>query len=190
MARTPRRKSPVSVGEVLLWVLFFLLLVPAGAVGWAIGNSGSGTKTVTVTVGAASTTTAASTTSGAATATAAPATTATATSRPAATTTATVAAGGNAAQGKALFSSLGCGACHTFAPAGASAKIGPDLDTRPALDAKTAKMPLAAFVRESIVKPNAFVAPGYAKGIMPTTFASLPKTKLDTLVAFIVAGKK
>jgi cytochrome c2 len=163
----------------MLWVLFFALLVPAGAVGWAIGNStAGGTKTVTVTAAAAATTTTPTST---ATAT----TTATVKTTPAATTTATVAAGGTAAQGKALFSSLGCGACHTFAPAGASAKIGPDLDTRPAIDAKKAHMALAAFVRESIVKPNAFIAPGYKAGIMPTTFASLPKAKLDALVAFV-----
>src|SRR5260221_683583 len=38
----------------MLWVLFFALLVPAGAVGWAIGHY-TGHNTVTVTAGAATT---------------------------------------------------------------------------------------------------------------------------------------
>src|SRR3954451_22983483 len=31
---------------------------------------------------------------------------------------------GNAANGKAVFMSTGCGACHTFTPAGTSGKVG------------------------------------------------------------------
>ena len=32
-------------------------------------------------------------------------------------------------------------------------------------------MQLAAFVRQSIVDPNAYVSPGYSKGLMPATTA-------------------
>ena len=50
-------------------------------------------------------------------------------------------------------------------------------------------MSLAAFVRQSIVDPNAYVPQGYASGVMPLTFgASLSKTQLADLVAFIVSG--
>ena len=46
-------------------------------------------------------------------------------------------------------------------------------------------MQLAAFIRESIVNPNAYIAPGYPKSVMPQTFGStLTKTQLgkfDTL---------
>lgn len=161
----------------MLWLLFTALLFPAGVVGWAVGHyTAGGHKTVTVTVSAPPTTTAATTT--AATTTAA-----------ATTATTTAAAAGDATKGKAVFASAACGACHTFKPAGASATVGPDLDTKPATDAKAAKMPLAAFVRESIVNPDAFISPRYAKGIMPTTFGTqLSKTQLDDLVAFIAAG--
>ena len=38
------------------------------------------------------------------------------------------ASSGNAAAGKALFISTGCGACHTFTPAATTGKIGPNLD--------------------------------------------------------------
>ncbi len=159
-----------------MWVLFVLLLFPAGVVGWAVGHytghQGGGTRTVTVSA-------------------AAPATTTT----PAATTTAkaaptTTAAAAPTAAGKAIFTSAGCAACHTFKAAGATGKIGPDLDTAPAIDAKKDNMALAAFVRESIVSPNAFIAPGFTKGLMPQTFATtLSKAKIDTLVSFIVGGK-
>jgi mono/diheme cytochrome c family protein len=171
-----RPKPIVAVGEVVMWVLFVLLLFPAGVVGWAVGHytghQGGGTRTVTVSA-------------------AAPATTTT----PAATTTAkaaptTTAAAAPTAAGKAIFTSAGCAACHTFKAAGATGKIGPDLDTAPAIDAKKDNMALAAFVRESIVSPNAFIAPGFTKGLMPQTFATtLSKAKIDTLVSFIVGGK-
>jgi hypothetical protein len=52
-------------------------------------------------------------------------------------------------------------------------------------------MPLAAFVRQSIVDPNAYVPQGFAQGVMPPTFgSSLSKTQLADLVAFIVSGAK
>jgi mono/diheme cytochrome c family protein len=172
-----RPKPIVAVGEVLMWVLFVLLLFPAGVVGWAVGHytghQGGGTRTVTVSATAPATTTAA-----------APTTT---TAKAAATTTAAAAP---TAAGKAIFTSAGCAACHTFKAAGATGKVGPDLDTAPAVDAKKDNMALAAFVRESIVSPNAFIAPGYTKGLMPQTFATtLSKAKIDTLVSFIVGGK-
>ena len=38
------------------------------------------------------------------------------------------ASGGNAAAGKAVFASAGCGGCHTLAAAGTSGNVGPNLD--------------------------------------------------------------
>jgi len=168
--RRNRPKPIVALGEILVWLLFALLLAPAGAIGWAVGHytgHQGGTRTVTVTVGGATTATTA----------AAPTTTA-------ATTTAAAAA--PSANGKAIFISSGCGACHTFKAAGTSAKVGPDLDTAPAKDAKAAGMALDAFVKQSIVDPNAFIAPGFPKGVMPATFgSSLGAAKIDALVAYI-----
>jgi cytochrome c551/c552 len=178
VARRNRPRPIVAVGEVVMWILFALLLVPAGFAGWAIGHytGHHGTRTVTVSAGVD---TAAGSTS-ATTATTAPA-----------TSTAAASGGANAAAGKPVFISSGCGACHTFAPAGTNASVGPNLDTAPSADAKTAGMPLAAFVQESIVDPNKFIAKGFPKGVMPTTFgSSLSKTQLADLVAFVVAGAK
>ena len=185
MARPNRREAKATAGEALLWLLFVTLLVPAGLAGWVIGHDTAGGKrtvTRTVTV-AAQATTAATTTAAAPPATTAPATTA--------ATTTNAAAAGNPAQGKAVFVSSGCGACHTFKPAGTSATIGPDLDTKPALDAKKDNLQLAAFLRESIVSPNAYISSGYPKGVMPQSFGTtLTKTQLADLVAFITAGGK
>jgi cytochrome c oxidase subunit 2 len=95
--------------------------------------------------------------------------------------------GGGAGLG--AFNSNGCSACHTFKPAGSTATTGPDLDNLPAY-ARRAGKPLAAFVRESIVDPNAYIEKGYQPNIMPSTFKSLPKQQLDALVQFLTGGKK
>jgi cytochrome c oxidase subunit 2 len=90
--------------------------------------------------------------------------------------------------GKSVFAANGCASCHTLQAAGASGKVGPDLDKLPAY-AKQAGKPLEDFVRESIVDPNAYVQPGFPKGVMPP-FATLPKDQLDSLVSFLIASSK
>ena len=179
----PRRRNPwTSTGEVLLWVLFTLLLVPAAFAGWAVGHytslGGKPSATVVHTVTAGGQTTAATTT------TAAPTTSA------ATTTSPSGGGGGNAAAGKAVFASAGCAACHTFKPANSTGTIGPDLDTAPAQSAKDDNnMNLSAFIKESIVNPDAYIAKGYSKGIMPTNFGSqLSAKQINDLVAFIDSG--
>ena len=91
--------------------------------------------------------------------------------------------------GKAVFTDNGCDSCHTFTPAGAKAKIGPDLD-KLQQEAQRAGQPLEQFIRQSIVDPNAYVEPGYPKNIMPGTFASLPKAQLQALVTYLSGAKK
>jgi cytochrome c551/c552 len=159
-------------------VLFAALLFPAGFAGYAVGHytslgKSSSTVVHTVTLG---------TTSAPSTTTSAPTTTS------AATTSAS--GGGNAAAGKAVFAANGCAACHTFQPANSTGTIGPNLDTAPAQDAKADNnMALAAFIKESIVNPDAYIAKGFTKGIMPTTFGkSLSATQLNDLVAFLLSG--
>jgi hypothetical protein len=50
-------------------------------------------------------------------------------------------------------------------------------------------MQLPDFIEESIKDPDAYIAKGYSKGIMPTTFGnSLSSKQLHDLVAFIVSG--
>jgi len=91
-----------------------------------------------------------------------------------------------AAPGKAIFSTQGCGACHTYQPAGqeANGTIGPDLD-KLADYAKKANQPLEAFTHESIVDPNKYVEKGYPKNVMPKSYESLPPKDLKDLVDFL-----
>ena len=91
--------------------------------------------------------------------------------------------------GLAVFNNNGCGGCHTFKPASSKGTVGPDLDDLSA-SAKKAGQPLEEFVRDSIVDPNAYVAPGYPPNVMPKTFGSLPKSQLDALVQYLVTGGK
>jgi cytochrome c oxidase subunit 2 len=89
--------------------------------------------------------------------------------------------------GKQVFTgSAGCGGCHTLADAGTAGKVGPDLGQ--ALKGKD-----MAFIRESIVNPNAEIAKGFGKGIMPGNFGqTLTKPQLDALVTYLsdVTNKK
>jgi len=99
--------------------------------------------------------------------------------------------GGRSAQvaaGKAVFTGAGgCGACHTLKDAGATGTVGPDLD-KVAADAQKAGKALTAYVMESIVDPNAYIVPGFPKGVMPPDFkTTLTAKQIDDLVAYITA---
>jgi cytochrome c oxidase subunit II len=94
------------------------------------------------------------------------------------------AAAAGSAQGKTLFTQQ-CGTCHALADAGTTAEVGPDLDE--ALPGQSAD-----FIRESIVNPNAEIAPGFQPNVMPSTFGeSLSQQQLDSLVDYLLqtAGK-
>jgi cytochrome c oxidase subunit II len=95
-----------------------------------------------------------------------------------------------AAAGLSVFKANNCASCHTLSAAQATGTIGPDLD-KLVTYARQAKQPLAAFVHESIVDPDAYVQPGYSKGLMPTTFGqSLSKTQLASLEQFLVQSAR
>jgi len=93
--------------------------------------------------------------------------------------------GGGAAapSGEELFTSNGCSGCHTLAAAGATAKVGPDLGKLGKVD--------AAFIRKSIVDPNAEVTKGYQANIMPQDFGTkLSKEELDALVKYLLESQQ
>jgi mono/diheme cytochrome c family protein len=99
------------------------------------------------------------------------------------TTTPTAAPPGDAKAGAVLFTSQGCGGCHTFKPAATNGTIGPDLD-KLAEYAKTANQPLAAFARESIANPTAYVEKGY-QPTMPNFGDTLSAKQISDLVAYL-----
>lgn len=94
----------------------------------------------------------------------------------------------SATGGLAVFQKNGCASCHTFTPASATGKIGPDLDKLKE-DAKQANRgSLTAFVHESIVDPGAYIQPGY-QNLMPPTFGQqIPPAQLDQLVQYLVSN--
>ena len=94
-----------------------------------------------------------------------------------------------AADGKTLFTdgngdSIACGSCHTLADAGTSSQTGPDLDA--VLAGKD-----AAFIKESIVDPNAEIAKGFAEGLMPPNYGeTLTPAEIDALVTYLADATK
>jgi cytochrome c oxidase subunit II len=101
-------------------------------------------------------------------------------------------AGGQAALGESVFKSAqsGCASCHTFKPAGATGKIGPDLDKLKQYAQKAGK-PLDQFIRESIVDPNAYIEQGYQKDVMPPNFGqTLKPNEIDALMQYLSQGAK
>ena len=90
------------------------------------------------------------------------------------------AAGGQlAADGQQIFDEQGCSGCHTFAAAGATETVGPDLDE--VLPQRSPKE-----IQQSIVDPDAELSPGFGRGVMPDTFEeALSPDELDTLVRYL-----
>ena len=100
-------------------------------------------------------------------------------------------AGGAAPDAKTLFTngkdSTGatpCGACHTLSEAGTTGTTGPNLD-------QVLKGKDEAFIKESIEKPDAEIAPGFSKGIMPPNYGStLSAAEIDAIVKFLSQATK
>ncbi|MSQ26242.1 MAG: c-type cytochrome [Dehalococcoidia bacterium] len=98
--------------------------------------------------------------------------------------------GGNpAAAGKAKLATLPCGACHTISGfPGFGGAVGPNLTTvgsvaatrKPGTDA-------AAYIRESIVNPAAFIAPNFPNAMPPGLLAE--GKDLDNVVAYLLSLK-
>jgi len=87
--------------------------------------------------------------------------------------------------GLAVFQENGCGGCHTFKAANATGTVGPDLDKLPQEAQKAHRGALAAFIEESIVKPQAYLEPGYPDA-MPHIFGTqIPSDKLKQLVQYL-----
>jgi cytochrome c oxidase subunit 2 len=100
--------------------------------------------------------------------------------------------GAGASGGAAIFTSSGCAACHTFsAIPDAVGKVGPSLDNL-SESAKAAGQPLEDFIRQSIVDPNAYIAPGYQPGVMPGTYnhTIVPHSNIDVLVHYLATNTK
>ena len=95
---------------------------------------------------------------------------------------------GDAKAGATLFTSQGCGGCHTFKAAGTNGTVGPDLDKLTEY-AKTANQgSLAAFTQESIANPSAYIEKGFANA-MPNFGATLSDKQIADLVAYVTENQ-
>jgi cytochrome c551/c552 len=84
-----------------------------------------------------------------------------------------------AAEGETLFTDLGCGGCHTLQAAGSTGTTGPVLD-------ETLSDKDEAYIRQSIVDPNAEIASGFGPDIMPQDYGQdLTPQEIDALVAYV-----
>ncbi|HET9678069.1 MAG TPA: c-type cytochrome [Solirubrobacterales bacterium] len=92
------------------------------------------------------------------------------------------AGGGEASEGAQIFTSTGCGSCHTLAAAGSTGTTGPDLNEFLAPDDTTAG------VEEMIVHPNLELAEGYPANVMPQNYGqTLSKAEVQELSEYLVA---
>ena len=86
--------------------------------------------------------------------------------------------------GKDSTGATPCGSCHTLSDAGTNGTTGPDLD-------QVLKGKDAAFIKQSIVQPDAEIAQGYGKGIMPPNYGStLSGAEVDALVKYLSEATK
>ena len=90
---------------------------------------------------------------------------------------------GDPAAGREIFTTTAqpaCASCHTLADAGATGTVGPNLD-------EVLKGKDAAFIRESIVEPDAQVAEGFSAGVMPKDYGEkLDDKQIADLVAYLL----
>jgi mono/diheme cytochrome c family protein len=106
--------------------------------------------------------------------------------------------GTSPAAGKAVFTGIGgCGSCHTFAAAGTTGTVGPDLDQRLRSDCalpasmKLRGATLAKCIKTAIVDPYKFLPSGYAAGVMPSNFGTkLKPNEITALVNFLSTAAK
>jgi mono/diheme cytochrome c family protein len=88
--------------------------------------------------------------------------------------------------GEQIFTAAGCAGCHTFSPAGSNGTIGPNLNDLAAAAAKREPGKSAEeYVRESLLKPEAFLAPGFGNA-MPSFEGRLTDKQIQALVDYLL----
>jgi mono/diheme cytochrome c family protein len=99
------------------------------------------------------------------------------------------------AAGRTAYLTNYCGVCHTLAAAGARGVFGPSHEHIGRTAAQRSADPAyrggattaAGYLRESIVTPAAYFAPGTANGRHPMPpYAHLPRAEVDALVYFLL----
>ena len=102
---------------------------------------------------------------------------------------------GDAAAGQQIFeqsmagSLTGCAACHSVEPG--VDLVGPSLANIGAeAGSRVSGTSAEAYMRQSIVEPNAYIVEGYGEGIMPAGYGDqLTEGELNDLVAYLLSLK-
>lgn len=85
--------------------------------------------------------------------------------------------------GAQLFTSIGCGGCHTLSAANSAGNTGPNLNESLATDDDTQG------IEEMIIHPNSEVVEGYPPNVMPQSYGeSLSESEVHELAEFLVAS--
>jgi mono/diheme cytochrome c family protein len=100
----------------------------------------------------------------------------------------TKAATGDAKAGATLYTSQGCGGCHTFKAAGTNGTVGPDLDKLAEYAKKADQGSLDEFTKESIANPSAYIEKGYPNA-MPNFGSTLSAKQIADLVAYLTENQ-
>lgn len=94
-----------------------------------------------------------------------------------------------ASSGEQVFSAAGCGACHTLSAAGSTADVGPSLDDFDAAARSRPGQSPQAYVRQSIVDPDALVVESFRAGVMPRDYSRrLKRGQVDALVDYLLGA--
>jgi mono/diheme cytochrome c family protein len=82
--------------------------------------------------------------------------------------------------GAQVFASQGCGSCHVLAAAGSGGTTGPNLDESLKAGVTVDK------IHEMVVDPNAEIAQGYPRDVMPQNYEeTLSEKELEDLVQYL-----
>lgn len=90
-----------------------------------------------------------------------------------------------AGAGAQIFTSNGCGSCHTLAAAGTTGTTGPDLNESLAPDDNTAG------IEEMIVHPDEEIVEGYPANVMPQNYGeTLSSGEVKAVAEYLVENTK
>jgi mono/diheme cytochrome c family protein len=88
-------------------------------------------------------------------------------------------------EGKQIFNAAGCASCHALSDAGSSAAVGPSLDD--AARGSGGGLAPREWLRQSIVDPNAILAGGYPRDLMPDDYGRrLNPRQVEALVDYLM----